>query len=126
MVEDIRRKPELRSFVNAAMHRIQDMKHERNRGKSITGEILSKERVRQRKLYDEGFTQARLDGSVLNLESDKRKASILEGLLLDKWNDTKYMGINYQIHSNVTKRGKRRLEEVGAAHNGLSRYLKST
>ncbi len=54
-------------------------------------------------MYDEGFTQAKLDASVLNLESDKRKASILEGLLLDKWNDTKYMGLNYQINSNVTK-----------------------
>jgi hypothetical protein len=42
---------------------------------------------------------------------------------LDKWNDHKYMNINFKIQSQLNDKSNRRLQELGASGPGLSRFL---
>lgn len=66
-------------------------------------------RVRYKRLREDTFTQNKINNSILKYEDDKRKASVLENLLLDKWNDHKFMNVNFKIQSQLNAKSNRRL-----------------
>ena len=56
-------------------------------------------------------------------ERDKRRATHLNTILVDRWSDSKFSGTNYKINSKITSKINLRLHKIGANDKGLSRYL---